>query len=298
MRKIRNVLSLFDGVACGKLALEKAGIEFENYYASEIDPVCIAIAEKNHPDLISLGAVENWQEWNLKDIDLIIGGSPCQGFSSQGHQLNFDDPRSKLFFTMVKIIQEFQPAYYMLENVVMRKEWEDIITDYMGVEPVILDSSLVSAQRRKRIYWANWNIEPPEDQKIHLKSILINQDLTNPAAIRGRRINPLTGKREDHNKEIPRSQCLEVKTDLSKMTCLTTVGKDNVLTHLPSGRYPHAFDNYTKDVDWRYLTPLECERAQTVPDNYTSGYSDSIRKSLMGNGWTVDMISHIFKSAP
>ena len=168
----------------------------------------------------------------------------------------------------------------------------------MGVEPVILDSSLVSAQRRKRIYWANWNIEPPQDQKIHLKSILINQDLTNPAAIRGRRINPLTGKREDHNKEIPRSQCLEVKTDLSKMTCLTTVGKDNVLTHLPSGRYPHAFDNYKKDVDWRYLTPLECERAQTVPDNYTSGYSDSIRKSLMGNGWTVDMISHIFKSAP
>lgn len=291
--KVRNVLSLFDGISCGKVALERAGIEFENYYASEIDPVCIAIAEKNHPDLISLGAVENWQEWNLKDIDLIIGGSPCQGFSSQGHQLNFDDPRSKLFFTMVKIIQEYQPAYYMLENVVMRKEWEDIITDYMGVEPVILDSSLVSAQRRKRIYWANWNIEPLEDKKIHLKSILINQDLTNPAAIRGRRINPFTGKREDHNKENPHSQCLEVKTDLSKMTCLTTVGKDNVLTHLPPGRYPYAFDNYTKDVDWRYLTPLECERLQTLPENYTKAVSESQRYKALGNCWTVDVVVHI-----
>jgi DNA (cytosine-5)-methyltransferase 1 len=298
MRKIRNVLSLFDGVACGKLALERAGIEFENYYASEIDPVCIAIAEKNHSDIISLGDVANWKEWNLEDIDLIIGGSPCQGFSSQGNQLNFNDPRSKLFFTMVDIIEHYHPSYYLLENVGMRNEWKEIITDYLGVAPVVLNSALVSAQERKRLYWANWDIPIPEDREIHLTSILAHQKLTRPASIKGRRINPNTGKREDHNKEIPYSQCLQVKKDMSKIGCLTTVSKDAVLTHLPHGRYPHAYDNYTKDVDWRYLTPIEYERAQTVPDDYTIGYSDSVRQSVMGNGWTVDMIVHILQSAP
>ena len=152
MKKIRNVLSLFDGVCCGKLALERAGIQFDNYYASEIDPVCIEIAEKHHPNIISLGDVENWRDWDLENIDLIMGGSPCQGFACQGLQLNFDDPRSKLFFTMVEIIEHYQPKYFLLENVGMRKQWQDIITQYMKVEPVHLCSSLVSAQTRKRIY--------------------------------------------------------------------------------------------------------------------------------------------------
>ena len=297
MKKIKNVLSLFDGVACGKLALERAGIEFEKYYSCEIDPICISINKRNHPDVIPLGDVENWKEWQLKDIDLIIGGSPCQGFASQGNQLNFDDPRSKLFFTMVEIIKHYNPQYYLLENVGMRKKWKSIITDYMGVEPVSLNSSLVSAQERKRLYWANWKIPNPDEQNIHLKSILTNQELTNPASIKGRRINPLTGKREDHNKNIPYSQCLQVKKDLSKMGCLTTVSKDAVLTNLPHGRYPNAYVNYTRDVDWRYLNPLEYERLQTLPDGYTKGYSDEIRKSLIGNAWTVDMIVHILKSA-
>jgi len=299
MRQIRNVLSLFDGVACGKLALERAGIEFENYYASEVDPVCIAIAEKNHPDIISLGDVKNWKEWNLEDIDLIMGGSPCQGFACQGSQLNFDDPRSKLFFTMIEIIEHYKPKYFLLENVGMRKEWADIITQYIGVEPVHLCSSLVSAQTRKRIYWANWEILTPKNANIHLLSILTENDLLkNPASIVGRKINPATGKREDSNPDIPYSQCLQVKMDTSKIGCITTVGKDSVLTKLPHGRYPNAFNDYERGIDWRYLTPIECERAQTVPDDYTKGYSDSARKALMGNGWTVDMIVHILQSAP
>ena len=291
---IRNVLSLFDGIACGMLALQRAGIDFDNYYASEIDPVCIEVAEKHHPNIISLGDVENWREWDLKDIDLIMGGSPCQGFACQGHQLNFDDPRSKLFFTMVEIIEHFQPKYFLLENVGMRKQWEDIITDYMRVEPVHLCSSLVSAQTRKRIYWANWEITSPEDRRIHLESILaVDDGLVNPASINGRKINPATGKREDFNPDIPYSQCLQVKKDSSKIGCLTTVAKDSILTKLPHGRYLNAFDDYQSGVDWRYLTPVECERAQTVPDNYTVGYPESTRKSLIGNGWTVDMIAHI-----
>jgi len=298
MRKIRNVLSLFDGICCGKLALERAGIAFDKYYSSEIDPTCIEIAERHH-NIISLGDVEDWEDWDLQDIDLIIGGSPCQGFACQGTQLNFDDPRSKLFFTMIEILKHYKPKYFLLENVVMRKEWEDIITKYIGVEPVHLCSSLVSAQTRKRIYWANWDISIPKSANIHLMSILTeNEALKNPASIVGRKINPLTGKREDFNPDIPYCQCIQVKKDNSKMGCLTTVGKDSVLTRLPSGRYPHAFTDYEKGVDWRYLTPIECERLQTVPDDYTKGYSDSKRKALMGNGWTVDMIAHILSCIP
>ena len=292
MVKIRNVLSLFDGISCGYLALKKAGIEFENYYASEIDPNCIELAEKHH-NIISLGDVSNWQDWDLENIDLIMGGSPCQGFACQGLQLNFDDPRSKLFFTMVEIIEHFKPKYYFLENVGMRKQWEDIITQYMKVEPVHLCSSLVSAQTRKRIYWANWEFEAPKDRLIHLTKLLDDKNFINPASINGRKINPATGKREDSNPNIPYTQCLQVKKDNSKMGCLTTVAKDSILSSLPPGRYVDAF-NMEVGKDWRYLTALEYERIQTLPDGYTEGYNDSTRKAMIGNSWTVDMIAHIF----
>tara|TARA_B100001778_G_scaffold70837_1_gene56226 strand:- start:10403 stop:11290 length:888 start_codon:yes stop_codon:yes gene_type:complete len=292
MVKIRNVLSLFDGISCGYLALKKAGIEFENYYASEIDPKCVELAEKHH-NIISLGDVSNWQDWDLENIDLIMGGSPCQGFACQGLQLNFDDPRSKLFFTMVEIIEHFKPKYYFLENVGMRKQWEDIITQYMKVEPVHLCSSLVSAQTRKRIYWANWEFEAPKDRLIHLTKLIDDKNFLNPASINGRKINPATGKREDSNPNIPYTQCLQVKKDNSKMGCLTTVAKDSILSSLPPGRYVDAF-NMEVGKDWRYLTALEYERIQTLPDGYTEGYNDSTRKAMIGNSWTVDMIAHIF----
>jgi len=293
--RIRNVLSLFDGICCGYIALERANIFFDKYYSSEIDPMCIEVAEKNNPNIISLGDVENWREWDLEDIDLIIGGSPCQGFSSQGNQLNFDDPRSKLFFTMLEIIEHYKPKYFMLENVGMRKAWEAIITEHIGVNPVIINSSLVSAQERKRLYWANWDISLPQDKGIHIDSILEHDDgLKNPASIKGRKINPATGKREDHNPDIPYTQCIQVKKDTSKVGCLTTVAKDVILTHLPHGRYPNAFDDYTMGIDWRYLTSLEYERCQTLPEGYTEGYTDSARINMIGNAWTVDVITHVF----
>ena len=132
--KIKNVLSLFDGMACGRLALEKAKIEFGKYYASEIDKRCITVAKDNFDDIVHLGDVQNWREWELDDIDLIIGGSPCQGFANQGKRLNFDDPRSKLFFDFVDILNHYKPKFFLLENVLMsRKQWIEIINQYIGV---------------------------------------------------------------------------------------------------------------------------------------------------------------------
>ena len=150
--KIKNVLSLFDGISCGRVALDRAGIEYENYYASEIDKFAIKVAQDNFSDTHQLGDVKGWRDWDLTDIDLIIGGSPCQGFSFAGKQLNFDDPRSKLFFDFVDILNHYQPKYFILENVVMKKEFEKVITEYVGVEPIMINSCLVSAQKRKRLF--------------------------------------------------------------------------------------------------------------------------------------------------
>jgi site-specific DNA-cytosine methylase len=171
-----NVLSLFDGMACGLVALKRAGIQVDNYYAAEIDKYAMQIAKKNHPEIIHLGDVQKWREWDLPKIDLLIGGSPCQGFSIAGEGLNFDDPRSKLFFTYVEIRDELHrrnpELQFILENVKMKQAWQDIINDEMGVFPVEINSALVSAQNRKRLYWANWKIEQPEDKGILLRDII------------------------------------------------------------------------------------------------------------------------------
>jgi DNA (cytosine-5)-methyltransferase 3A len=152
MRKI-NVLSLFDGMSCGQLALSRLGIEVENYYAAEIDTHAIKVTQHNFPNTIQLGDVTKIKGSDLPKIDLIIGGSPCQGFSFAGKQLNFNDPRSALFFEFVRLIKECKPKYFLLENVVMKKESEKVITELLGVEPIMINSSLVSAQNRKRLYW-------------------------------------------------------------------------------------------------------------------------------------------------
>jgi DNA-cytosine methyltransferase len=344
--KVRNVLSLFDGISCGRVALERAGIEYENYYASEIDKFPIKVAQDNFPDTIQLGDVKGWREWDLADIDLIIGGSPCQGFSFAGKQLNFDDPRSKLFFDFVDILNHYQPKYFILENVVMKKEFEAVITEYMGVEPILINSSLVSAQRRKRLYWTNIpNVGIPNDREITWgdvrehgvdwgnmyysdkaltwlgengrrknKKLKVHTDdekmqcleashskkysnqrffgiIDTPAQITGRRLNEF-GKREDYNKDIKITQCLEVRGG-DKIHCLTTVKKDTVISPLPKGRYPDVFNTLEEGIHYRYITPLECERLQTLPDNYTKAVSNSQRYKALGNGWTVDVIVHI-----
>ena len=299
-----KVLSLFDGIGCGRLALERAGIKVDSYDAYEIESNAIKAAVTNFPDIIEHGDVtkEDFVKYKGK-IDLLIGGSPCQGFSSAGKQLNFNDPRSKLCFEYVRAIKECQPKYFLLENVVMKKEWQDIISSYLGVEPIEINSSLVSAQNRKRLYWTNIpNITQPEDKHITLEDILEDDEKNNPGVIRGRRINKATivgrrldkdGHRQDNDKTIPITQCLEVRaSNTDKSNCLTTVDKDNVLTSLPVGRYPDVFN---KKLPFRYYTTKEMCRLQTLPDNYLDMIPITAARKALGNGWTVDVIAHIFK---
>lgn len=288
-----TVLSLFDGISCGLLALKRAGIPVKEYYASEIDESAIKVSKSNHPQIKHLGDVSGWKSWNIPRPDLILAGSPCQGFSYQGKGLNFDDPRSKLFFEFVEIVNHFKPQYWLLENVVMKQEWQDTITGILCVQPELICSSRFSAQTRPRTYWKNWPTTFPDDKHIHLNMVLESDLDWNPAAIRGRKINRKTMKRDDSNPDIPYSQMLTVKGRSDKMNCLTTVPKDTVLTRFSEGLY--FADDYQQGQDWRYLTPTEYERLQTLPDGYTESVSKFSRYRLCGNAWTVDVVKYLMK---
>ena len=455
-----NVLSLFDGMSCGQIALRQAGIKVKQYFASEIDKFAIQQTQHNFPDTVQLGSVTGVRAADLPHIDLLIGGSPCQGFSFAGKQLNFNDPRSVLFFEYVRIlreIQEYNPGVlFLLENVRMRKECEQVITDQLGLEPVVINSALVSAQNRVRLYWTNirtreeanlfdtkvfTNIPQPEDRGIYLRDIL--EDEVEPryvltsqrikkliehhqrqavggschddivllqgeraarcVAVRGR-FNPETGRNEQTPELRPdgktncltsvekdnliyiESACLtprrteygkairrqyeageiqesrhnmtelEPRTD-GKTNTLTTVQKDNLILQLPHGfnaggifrdkaptvtssRYEannivqsreviqlnpdtesggkqpyqqnrvysadgitpalcsahagHAPAVLTPDAVLRRLTPTECSRLQTIPEWYEWKCSKTQIYQMLGNGWTVDVITHIF----
>ena len=277
-----NVLSLFDGMSCGQIALERAGIKVDNYFASEIDKHAIQVTMQNYPNTIQLGDVTKWREWDLPKIDLIIGGSPCQGFSFAGNGLNFKDPRSKLYFEFVEILHSVRPKYFLLENVKMKKEWEKVITNHLEVEPVEINSALVSAQNRVRLYWTNIpGLAQPEDKNIFIKDVL--DDGFAVAAMRGRYLE--NGVRKDYGGKT--KQYIEFRHD-GKSNCLTTVAKDNVVV-------PNILDKrvLAETFSYRYLKPIECERLQTVPERYTSCVSVTQRCKMLGNGWTVDVIAHI-----
>ena len=488
-----KVLSLFDGMSCGQIALNKLGVSIDTYYASEIDKYAILVAQKNFPNTIQVGDITKLDATNFKDVDLILAGSPCQGFSFAGKQLAFDDPRSALFFEFIRLLKEIKPKYFLLENVRMKKEFIDVISEQVskcypeilfGIEPILINSSLLSAQSRQRLYWTNiQGVTQPEDKNIVLRDILetdgetdlvINNgseakkqniekgttllardykgwntygmtgvrekpqqvgkliekvkvrkhkvdilllqqalraykqnskktnkqiaDETNipitkvehwfrtdssfaipsddiwfrlkevlgftssvfdkqimefeikdgvyetkqrvysdkgksptlthgnadkliqigtavdinghdilkrvyspegkaptlntmgggnrePKVACGRMVGryKVDGVRQDHKGSVAgkTTQMLELRRD-QKTNNLSTVQKDNVLTK--------------DDVYWRRLTPLECERLQTVPDNYTDGVSNTQRYKMLGNGWTVDVIAHILKN--
>lgn len=267
-----NVLSLFDGISCGQLALQRANIPYDNYFASEIDKYAILITQKHFPKTIQLGDVIRWTDWNLPTIDMLIGGSPCQGFSISGEGMNFSDPRSKLFFKFVDCLKWFKPKYFLLENVRMKKEWRDVITSYLGVEPILINSALMSAQSRPRLYWTNIpNISQPEDKHIYLKDVIEHGTAVTGAAIRN--------QHTPHGRE----EQLNIRKD-EKSNCV-----------VPS--YPAKL-NGVIDVTYRPLLPIECERLQTLPDNYTEGLSTSQRYKCIGNGWTINVIAHIFNFIP
>ena len=370
-----NVLSLFDGMSCGQIALNRAGVKYDRYFASEIDKYAMQVTQANYPNTMQLGDVTkvDYTKLPIGGIDLLMGGSPCQGFSFAGKQLNFNDPRSKLFFEFVRLRDELKPKYVLLENVRMKKDSEDIITKYMGFPPQAINSNLKSAQNRYRLYW--WGqlvdgkyqmipIPPMKDEGIVLKAILedlhfseipnyLNNtwcgkrrgdmvksvddpkancltasmwkgqiptfvkkpiqvgEATNikgfdilkrvyspngksptlttmqgghrePKVAIGRIVNRRldeNGVRKDYQLELPYTAQIEVRND-EKSNCLTTVQKDNVVVE--------------KEL-YRKLTPLECERLQTVPDGYTEGVSKTQRYKMLGNGWTVEIISEIMK---
>lgn len=402
------VLSCFDGMSCGQIVLNRAGIHVDKYYASEVDKYAIQVTMKNNPSTIQLGDITKWREWNIEKPDMIIGGSPCQGFSFAGKGLSFQDERSKLFFVFADILKHYKPKYFLLENVVMEKQHNDVISGILGdiypecviqtemfrtgrLEPIQINSALVSAQNRERLYWTNiQGITQPKDKGLLLKDIIDSgftdrqksycitasyhkggdlksyfdsgrRQLIFGGAFRGR--NP--DNPSDRRTGSPTEQRLELNTT-GKANCWTSVSKDSLCIQVGeadingndsikrvysvNGKCPclsacaggnqepkialpgfenkkstkmqHKIKNNIKElteksncllsnmykgaqsnghtvisddnITWRKLTPLECERLQTVPDNYSSCVSNSQRYKMLGNGWTVDIIAHIF----
>ena len=414
-----KVLSLFDGMSCGRIALDQLGIPVEKYYASEIDKYAMQVSAANYPDIEQVGDICNLDPKDYKDVDLMLAGSPCQGFSFAGKQLAFDDPRSALFFEFIRLLKAIKPKYFLLENVRMKKEFLEVITEQLSqcykpadvdnqfknvlnevrFEPIFINSSLLSAQSRQRYYWTNIpGIKQPEDRGIVLRDILedsfdserdkphcidanyykgasveqykkkhrrqlVNKPkkaydipkeilkdnerqrrvydpsgksptvlarsdspkITTPkqvgvatdinghdilkrvyspdgksptvntcqggnrepkvvtgGAFRGRAYDE-DGKRKDRDGSSvakQTKQMLELRKD-NKSNAITTVGKDSIAVN--------------EDLTWRKLTPLECERLQTVPDNYTNHVSNTQRYKMLGNGWTVEVIKHILQ---
>ena len=367
------VLSLFDGMSCGQIALKKLGIKVKQYYASEIDKHAIKVTQHNFPDTIQLGDVTKVFAKDLPKIDLLIGGSPCQGFSFAGKQLAFDDPRSKLFFEFVRLKNECNPTYFMLENVKMKKEFEVIISKYMGVPPIEINSALLSAKNRVRLYWTNIGTEPqglfgdlkcvipqPKDKGILLRDVLekdvnakyyLSEKMLKYFKNRAANFNQGKVNIRDENGKASTITSSSSSIDISdNFVCIDTNGRiDSDKTGTIPASYGSGPDNYSSrpficnkedlviqlnpstesggvqpyqqnkiyDIDGispalmaqmscgthaileqgmkiRRLTPTECERLQTVPDGYTSIVSDTQRYRMLGNGWTIDVIAHIF----
>lgn len=321
------VLSLFDGISCGQVALERAGIKVDTYYAAEIDKYAIQITQKNYPKTIQIGDVNGIDFTTYRGkINLLMGGSPCQGFSFAGKQLNFNDSRSKLFFEFVRLLEKTQPKYFLLENVKMKKEYQDIITKHLGVNPVIINSSWFSAQDRKRLYWTNMPIMPIINKNEDTVEDILEDEVDIKYCIEPKRAVVILenevkrrkigyigtdsqGNRiyRIHNKSVclvGEAGGLGAKTGLYALPCLTP-DRENQRQMGRRFKPPHSKFYTLTALDKhgvltnnfiRKLTPIECERLQTLPDNYTYGLSDNQRYKLLGNGWTVDVITHILRS--
>ena len=280
--KIENVLSLFDGMSCGQIALNKVGIKYDNYYASEIDEPAISVTQHNYPNTIQMGSITELQSSELPKIDLLFGGSPCQSFSNAGNGTGFDG-KSGLFYDYVRLLKECKPTYFLLENVKMKKEWQDIISEELGVQPIKINSNLVSAQNRERLYWTNIPVVGlPDDKQIYIEDIL-DTNFDSKYWLKERNAELLSKKVSIEG--APDICCIDVynkKFKKDRKSPTLTLPHHNSLRLLQDGKF-------------RKLTPNECERLQTVPVDYTNtGIADIHRYSMLGNGWTVDVIAFIF----
>lgn len=312
-----KVLSLFDGISCGMVALERAGIAVDKYIAYEIDENAIKISKKNYPCIEHCGDVTKADFTQYQGFDLLIGGSPCQDLSianQNGKGLNGE--RSGLFWEYFRALKTVRPKFFLLENVAsMKKQDRDKISEMLGVEPIMINSALVSGQQRKRLYWTNIpNVHQPEDRGIYLKDVLQDENAV-PCALRTRKDYSGSYKRLEVKKDGKANSLTGVRTD--SMCCVpirigqynsggqanrvySVQGKSVSLSANEGGGGAktglYRIDLPDGDYIVRKLSPIECERLQTLPDNYTEGISDTARIKALGNGWTVDVIAHILKN--
>ena len=291
-----RILSLFDGMSCTQIALKNLDIKVDKYYSSEIDKYAMIVTQKNFPDTVQLGDIKDIKGSDFPDIDLIVGGSPCQGFSFAGKQLAFDDPRSALFFEFVRILKEVKPKYFLLENVRMKQEFQDVISEQIssiypecsngglfGIEPILINSAKLSAQNRNRLCWTNIpNIEQPKDIGLVLRDVLED----NFVADRDKSYCITANYYKGGN---PKSYFKKSRRQL-------VFNIPKIETYDTPKQVGTAQIEQEEELTWRKLTPLECERLQTVSDNYTEGVSNTQRYKMLGNGMTVKVIEHILKN--
>lgn len=285
-----KVLSLFDGMSCGRIALERAEFQVDKYYASEIDKYATKVSEANYPDIIRLGDVTKWNDWDIDwdSFDLVMGGFPCQAWSMAGKQLGDKDERGMLFWTMLDVMKKVRKhnpkAHFLIENVKMKKEFEEYITHHtemaLGeVHKILINSALVSAQNRNRYYWTSFHCTKPKDKEIVASGIIESCHEWLPCVV-------------------GTSACRDIRKTDSKFGCLTANYFKGVLA---AGRPFLASPSLIGGelisgmTGQRMLTPIECERLQTVPDNYTAHVSNTQRYKMLGNGWTVDVIVHLLE---
>lgn len=277
-----NVLSLFDGISAGQLALQRAGLKVENYFASEIDPYAIEVTQYNYPNTSQLGCIKELTSDDfefLPKIDLLMGGSPCQNISNMGNGKGLEGDKSSLFYHYLRLKNELKPDFFLLENVCGSKKAIEAITNMMEVEPVLVNSSLVSGQSRSRYYWTDIPFEFPKDKQIVLKDILDETISENHTLTPGR----LRWLLSDKGQETVRKKYASI--DPIKAQCLTA-------------RSDASWNcNYvTRNGQITKLSPEEYEKLQTLPVGYTKCVRTSERYKSIGNSWTVDVITHIFKS--
>ncbi|MFK2822518.1 DNA cytosine methyltransferase [Arcobacter sp. YIC-80] len=292
-----NILSLFDGISCAHLALEKLNIPISNYYASEIDKYAIKVSKENNPNIIHLGDVRNIDPKNLPKIDLLIGGSPCQDLSNAQKGEGLKGEKSRLFYEYIRIFKEINPKYFLLENV--QNKWGSLMSEIIGVEHTLINSSLFSAQSRPRYYWTNIKVDNLPN-KLHKEKIKDIKESNVPEKYFLNKEPVIKFLKEvsiDNNKT-------ETKEGIKKLFDLPKeVHNDNERqrrVYSLESKSPTilARTDTTKIFDngrIRKLTPLECERLQKIPDNYTSSCSDTQRYKMIGNAFTVDTIAHILK---
>lgn len=329
-----TVLSLFDGMSCGQIALRELGIKVKTYFASEIEPNAIKQTTHNFPDTVQLGSVIGVSGYDLPKIDLLIGGSPCQGFSYAGKRLNFNDPRSVLFFEYVRVLGEVRrknpDVLFLLENVRMKRQHEAVISRYLGLQPITINSARVSAQNRVRLYWTNiktreeglfrdvyTDIPQPEDKGLLIRDILQADEEVEPRFFIPEKSLQKFQLHAERNKANGNGFAVEIHTPEQKASCVTVGGrgfrdlvvvqrghgfnKGGVFTDkaptLTASSWEH--NNYVVDTTQlvggvRRFTPVESARLQTVPDWYKWSVAETQIYKMLGNGWTVDVIKHIF----